>query len=721
MKNLMCWRFIFVMVSMTAATGRPIQSASLNRQPIDDVTEAIELLRLALQEPKLSDDDRETAIYCLFRHGHFDEAETQFNLISHTILADTDIPFPYMLARWSKNYEQLESFIARPTLDIPETRRRYVMDQVKSFRVNKSIKEKNVDAAIAIAKSLSVQPAHLMPDTNTNSASSEYLLMSIWSQIIGLQLELQQGQQALESLKQFRHEKDRRRLGRHLEERLGGLESQAIRDQLQVQFGEATKRGVVRRIKTSQFDTAIKDCDWQTSETLLADVFDSPEKDINRVTRLILAYQDHQETERADRWLDRVFQIRFERRTGDAKMLKAMLAANRFEEALQYFGPLSPIHIPRQTTPPNKRQQPLIQLAVSIARDSDLEKAHTVANSILNPYWRSVALADLAKAIASVHPTQAAEWEQLAQQTMLEIEDPVQRDNLLVRNLDFLNLEFESERVDEIVALIASPKKKAELLSRILTSAIKRDDLPEEDFQRRVDQISAFDPARLEDVFARCISQEDLRYAVIFAMKIRDDTDPAYLSWPWLRLDSFFEYATDKITLEQICSIFDNQLSKHRGCVMASCLRHASGPRRWEVLQAALDRYSDTDANLSLHNQVVEALIEKGDINTLREILDRPMPNWQLLNDHPVTNAWSYELARKLAKKIGSAEMLEFAKSLEQPKIKGIAGTEAMIELANKDSFQKAADTCRELTDSELRAHVIVRLVKWHLAPAGIR
>ena len=304
---------------------------------------------------------------------------------------------------------------------------------------------------------------------------------------------------------------------------------------------------------------------------------------------------------------------------------------------------------------------------------------------------------------------------------MLEVADPVQRDDLLVRNLDFLNLEFESERVDEIVALIASPKKKAELLSHLLTSAIKQDALPEEEFQRRVDQISALDPARLEDVFAWCISQKDLRFAVILAMKIRDDTDAAFLSWPWLRLNYFFEYATDKITLEQICSIFDNQYSKHRGCVMASCLRHATGRRRLEVLQAALDRYNDTDANLSLHNEVVKALIEKGDLNKLREILDRPMPNWQLLNDTPVTNAWIYGLARKLAQKIESAEMLEFAISLKQPKIKGIAGTEAMIELANKDSFQKAADTCRELTDSEFRAHVIVRLVKWHLAPAGMK
>ena len=419
MKNLMCWRFIFVMasclVSMTAATGRPIQSDSLNRQPIDDVTEAIELLRLALQEPMLSDDDRETAAYILFRYGHFDKAEAQFNLISHTILADVDIPFPITLARWSKNYDDLESFIARPTLDIPEARRRYAMDQVKSYRFNNSIKEKNVEAAIAIAKSLSVQPGHLMPDTNTNSASSEYLLMSIWSQIIGLQLEKQQGQQALESVKQFRHEKDRRRLGRHMEKRLAELESQAIRDQIQTQFGEPTRRRVVRRTKKSQFDTAIKNCDWQTSETLLADVFESPEKDITRVTQLILAYQNHQETERADRWLDRVFQIRFEKRTGYAKMLEVMLAANRFKEALQYFGPLSPIPIPHQTNPPNKRQQPLIGLAVSFARDSDLEKANTVANSILNPYWKSVALADLAKAIASSHPIQAAEWDQLAQ------------------------------------------------------------------------------------------------------------------------------------------------------------------------------------------------------------------------------------------------------------------------------------------------------------------
>ncbi len=687
-----------------------------------EVDEALQVLKQLRDDPasELSNEQNLTILHWQLRYRAAPDAETTFNLIPEFVVGTaSQNQFPYSLTRKlgaaPDRYDFLQNFIARPTLKIDPAIRRTGNDRIFHWRSSQLLGNNQLDKAIEVANQISVATDDLLEVRHRDYRTSEYLLVNTWQAIFSWALANGKPELSLEVLQKFEHQPDRSSILEYSLERVQALPESETRTKLLANY--ANHDSAYQRSKKAK--RMIAQQDLESAEALVSSFASEPSRYMSAAIKLIKAYQKKGQNQEVGRWLDRILAAQDEFISPDKSLLNLMIEHDRMEQAVQYFAAL------KYTKPRygsiQRNSQPLIGLAVQMIKDKRELEASEVVAAIQEPAWKSMAYAGISQ--ITDQTDQRDEWWQESMKFLEQVSEPKVHDSTLAHNIQLLNLEQHFADIPNLLARFNDEKISSTTLARWASSALQNDQLSTEMTRSIIDRIESIDPRHLEPVAEQLVEQKRFEDCVYAMMKLREDTDPAYFSYVNYEFQAFFEFGIDRLTNEQLAAIFDRQLPKHRGIIMARALKCAKGEQRKEVVKLVQERLTEnTDADVRLHNQLAKYFIEQNDLDQLRSLLEMDWPDDQFLDDDPVVNEWAIGradypwLPPQLAEKIGGAAMLEFARSLKHPTRRKVAYITALGEVIEAEGVLATQEICQEVEDPAERATLLLSLIDGYLS-----
>lgn len=688
-----------------------------------DVEAALRILKELRDDTEFSLEDEGLlrVLNWQLRFEQLNEAEKTFNQIPESfVVSESENQFPFALAlklnKVPHQYDILEEFINRPTLVLDQTQREIGQDRINMWRVFQQCQARDLEAAIRYAEQISVSPELLdEPFGQRDYKTSEYLCVSAYNTIFGVAVSAGNAELAAELLDKFEYDSDRRTLLRHREDSIRELEPSEAREQLLSNLRESYQER--RKVQKQQ----VKDKDFAAMEESLKGFGENPDRNFKRAIQLMQIYQELGRSDDLARWLDLVVATADTYRSPDPKLFELFAANGRESQAIEYFGPLALVSSNRFQSVQAARQ-PLCRYAVKLAKEGKLLQVAEVISSIKEPVWRSAALAKMSQVVASSEPELSRQWWDESNRVLDLVEDTELFDLRLGRNYVHLSLASVQEDFDDMMARFKDKSRAASSLERWMQNSIGVEELPSSMVRKCVDIIANFDARKLEGIVGDL--QQDDRYedCVYAAMRMQEDTDIGYFSYVNYQFKQFFEYAIDRMSIEQIETIFDRQLAKHRGVVMKAAMVAAKDQKRDDIVELIWARMDDTDDDLRLFNKLAGYFIKNGNRDKLKTLLELPWPESQFLDDDPVGNNWRLEingyrgLPQELAAQIGGTEMLEFAESIERPEARAIAYQQALLQVAEDGGLAKVEQLCNKMVDRRQRAQILLSVVEKYLS-----
>ncbi|MGI9516086.1 MAG: hypothetical protein ACR2NP_03485 [Pirellulaceae bacterium] len=698
-------------------------------QETRDVESALKLLGELRDDPncQLSEQQLLIILQLQLRFDDVDQAEATFNKFPDYVVNASDGQFPYPLTRKMGSRpdqrDAVESFINRPMLEIEGRHRQVGRDRINSWRVWSLAAKDKMLQAIDAARRISVQPSEFPEARHRNHGSNEYLSRSAWKSIFSAAIRNDMPDLALEVIEQFEFTSDRSDLLQYNEDEILALEASPDREALveilrQVRGG----RSLSYRHDKSNFARLLREHDFAGLESSLADFDDRPTVRMSRALEVMELYHEQANEVAVNRWLDRVVESAAIFRCNERKLLDLFIHMDRLDDAIAYFGPKSCDERKSSNVALNK--QPLGGLAIEHVREGRLELAEQIALAIEDPVWRSGTLAAMSMVIDEGQPALAADWWSNSLKLLDEISHPKLHDVRLQHNGLTLMAKNRSAEAFELLAAFREPRLAARALAKWTIRALEQEALSTPMIRQCIDRVAELDARELENMTSHFLDTQDAENCIYVALRLRDDTDMGYFSYIHYYFQLIFERYGDTLTMEQITQIFDNQLPKHRGAVMANCLRalDENEQRRDGVVKQVLDRLDDCDVDLSLHNALMQIFVEQEDLDRLRVLLDRDVPDSQFLDDDPVSNSWRvsnhYTFSpERLAEKIGGEGMLSFAKSLKLARMRQVAYAQALFQMVEDEGIDRVESICGEIADPKERADTLLEVIDKYLTP----
>ena len=651
-----------------------------------------------------------------------DQAEKTFNLISEYATGEgSNDQFPGSLSgklgAMPDKYDYLEAFINRPTLLVSSDARKIGLDRLTSWRVL-TLARTDLPAAVELAGQFSIQPEDLEPSGQRDYRTAEYLCVNMWSTLFGLALAAEDSTLALEILEKFEHPRDQSTIKRFTRgEKIMQLPESESRKKL-LSYFEVRKSWAERQKSISQF---IKLKDFPSAEKALESFPDEPSRRMDEVGKLMKAYLHGDRLDDVNRWLDRIMEIANECRCDDRYMIEPFVVTGRYEDAKTFFGPLK-ISLKNHYSAVHMDRQPLGKIALKALESGNLLQASELVAAIEEPTWRSGAYAALSQAVSGEQPELSQEWWQESEKALQLIEDSKVHDLRLMHNYELLDIDTVQAKLPQLMERFNDPAFAAQAISTWLVASLERGVAPKTIMRSMIDQIAEIDPRQVENVVEQLQEKQQMEDCIYAALRLREDTEPAYFSYINYEFRSFFQYTKGHLSNEHFATIFDYQLAKHRGIIMMHALGGTKDDeQKSQVIEMIMERLEDTDMDVRLYSVLASHFIEIGDLDRLREILNRDIPADQFLDDDPEVFDWrvgtpdSSWLPARLAEKIGGQKMLEFARSLERKETRQVAYAQASQQVAIDQGLKEAAEVCLEILDRRERAELLLQVINRHL------